>query len=110
VVVPQRRQEYPYGSEGGGLTSLLETLAMGRPLVATDRPMLHDYVTDEDTALLVPPEEPEALAAAIRRVLDDLELARRLGEGGRARVEAGLTTRHFAERIAPILRATASPS
>ena len=105
VVVPQRRQDYPYGSEGGGLTSLLETLAMARPLVATDRPILHDYVTDGETALLVPPEEPEALAEAIRRVLEDAELARRLGEAGRARVEAELTTRHFAERIAPILRA-----
>jgi glycosyltransferase involved in cell wall biosynthesis len=105
VVVPQRRQDYPYGSEGGGLTALLETLAMARPLVATDRPILHDYVTDGETALLVPPEEPEALAKAIRRVLEDAELARRLGAAGRARVEAELTTRHFAERIAPILRA-----
>jgi glycosyltransferase involved in cell wall biosynthesis len=105
VVVPQRRQDYPYGSEGGGLTSVLETLAMARPLVATDRPILRDYVTDGETALLVPPEEPEALAEAIRRVLEDAELARRLGEAGRARVEAELTTRHFAERIAPILRA-----
>jgi glycosyltransferase involved in cell wall biosynthesis len=103
VVVPQRRQEYPYGSEGGGLTSLLEALAMGRPLVATDRPILHDYVTDDETALLVPPEEPQALADTIGRVLGDRELARRLGAAGRARVEAELTTRHFAERIAPIL-------
>ena len=107
VVVPQRRQGYPYGSEGGGLTSLLETLAMGRPLVATGRPILHDYVTHEETALLVPPEEPERLAAAIRRVLEDAELARRLGAAARARVEAELTTRHFAERLAPILRAVA---
>jgi glycosyltransferase involved in cell wall biosynthesis len=77
-----------YGSEGGGLTSLLETLAMARPLVATDRPILRDYVADGETALLVPPEEPGALAEAIRRVLE----------------EAELTTRRFAERIAPILR------
>jgi glycosyltransferase involved in cell wall biosynthesis len=104
VVVAQRRQDYPYGSEGGGLTSLLEALAMARPLVATDRAILSDYVTDGETALLVPPEEPEALAEAIRRVLDDRDLARRLGEAGRARVETELTTRHFAERIAPILR------
>ena len=107
VVVPQRRQDYPYGSEGGGLTSILETLAMGRPLIATDRPILHDYVTHEETALLVPPEEPEPLAAAIARVLEDAELARRLGQAGRARVEAELTTRDFAERIVPILRGAA---
>jgi glycosyltransferase involved in cell wall biosynthesis len=104
VVVPQRRPGYPYGSEGGGLTSLLEALAMGRPLVASDRPILHDYVTHEETALLAPPEDPEALAAAVERVLGDAELAQRLGEAGRARVEAELTTRCFAERIAPILR------
>jgi glycosyltransferase involved in cell wall biosynthesis len=107
VVVPQRRQEYPYGSEGGGLTTLLETLAMARPLVATDRPILHDYVADGETALLVPPEEPEALAEAIGRVLGDDELARRLGEAGRARVEEELTTRRFARRIAPLLHAAA---
>jgi glycosyltransferase involved in cell wall biosynthesis len=108
VVVPQRRQEYPYGSEGGGLTSLLETLAMARPLVASERPILRDYVADGKTALLVPSEEPEALAAAIERVLGDADLARRLGQAGRARVEAELTTRHFAQRIAPILRAAAA--
>ena len=107
VVVPQRRQDYPYGSEGGGLTSLLETLAMARPLVASERPILHDYVAHEETALLVPPEEPDALAAAIGRLLGDPELAQRMGDAGRARVEAGLTTRHFAEQIAPILRAAA---
>ena len=108
VVVPQRRQDYPYGSEGGGLTSLLETLAMARPLVATDRPILRDYVADGKTALLVPPEDPEALADAIRRVLSDDDLARRLGKAGRARVDAELTTRHFAARIAPILRAASA--
>lgn len=104
VVVPQRRPEYPFGSEGGGLTSLLETLAMARPLVASDRPILHDYVADGETALLVPPEDPQALREGVERVLGDEELARRLGESGRARVEAELTTRHFAERIAPVLR------
>ena len=108
VVVPQRRPEYPYGSEGGGLTSVLETLAMARPLVATERPILDDYVTDGETALLVPPEEPEALAAAIERVVQDDELARRLGAAGRRRVEEALTTRHFADRIAPVLRAAAA--
>ena len=40
VVLPQRRPEYPYGSEGGGLTALLEALAMAKPLVASDKPIL----------------------------------------------------------------------
>jgi glycosyltransferase involved in cell wall biosynthesis len=107
VVLPQRRQEHPYGSEGGGLTALLEALAMARPLVASDRPILRDYVADGETGLLVPPEDPAALREAVERVLGDEELARRLGAAGRARVEEALTTRHFAERIAPVLREAA---
>jgi glycosyltransferase involved in cell wall biosynthesis len=107
VVLPQRRQEYPFGSEGGGLTALLEALAMAKPVVASDRAILRDYVTDGETALLVTPEDPAALREAVERVLGDDELARRLGSGGRTRVEASLTTRHFAERIAPVLREAA---
>jgi len=107
VVLPQRRPEYPYGSEGGGLTALLEALAMAKPVVASDRPILRDYVADGETALLVPPEDPAALREAVERVLGDAELARRLGAAGRARVEGALTTRHFAERIAPVLREAA---
>ena len=107
VVLPQRRPEYPYGSEGGGLTALLEALAMAKPVVASDRPILRDYVADGETALLVPPEDPPALREAVERILSDEELARRLAAAGRARVEGALTTRHFAERIAPVLREAA---
>jgi glycosyltransferase involved in cell wall biosynthesis len=105
VVVPQRRQDYRYGSEGGGLTALLEAMAMARPVVATDRPVLHDYIEEEKTALVVPPEEPESLQAGIARILDDPALGSSLGSAARSRVEQGLTTRHFARAIAPILRA-----
>lgn len=104
VVLPQRRQEYPFGSEGGGLTALLEAMAMAKPVVATDRPAIREYARDGETALLVPPEDPTALRAAIERVLGDRALARRLGLAGRARVEADYTTRRFAEGLAPLLR------
>ena len=107
VVVPQRRDGYPYGSEGGGLTALLEALAMARPVVASDRAVLHDYVVDGVSALLVAPEDPDALAAGISRVLDDPATADSLGGAGRARVEEALTSAHFAAGIAPILVAAA---
>ena len=105
VVLPQRHVDYPFGSEGGGLTALLEAMASGRPVVASDRPILHDYVECGTHALLVPPEDPEALRDAIRRVLEERELAASLGAAARARVDEGLTTHHFAAGIAPILRA-----
>jgi glycosyltransferase involved in cell wall biosynthesis len=104
VVLPQRSDAYPYGSEGGGLTTLLEAMAMGRPIVASDRAMLHDYVDDGVEALLVPPEDPHALRAAVQRVLADAELADSLGRAARARVERALTSREFAAKLAPVLR------
>jgi glycosyltransferase involved in cell wall biosynthesis len=103
VVLPQRRDDYPYGSEGGGLTALLEAMAMGKPVVATERSILRDYVEDGVDALVVPPEDPAALRAAIERVLGDRELAARLGAAARARVERAHTTRGFAARLAPVL-------
>src|SRR6185437_17077004 len=96
VVVPQRSDAYPFGSEGGGLTALLEAMAMGRPIVASDRAILHDYVADGVEALLVPPEDPAALRGAVERVLADPELARSLGAAARARVERSNTSSAFA--------------
>ena len=107
VVVPQFRDGYPYGSEGGGLTALLEAMAMGRPLVVSDRGIMRDYVRDGVEALIVPPEDPAALGDAIARILGDPNLAARLGAAARARVESALTSAHFAARIAPLLRAAA---
>ncbi len=75
-----------------------------RPIVATDRAILRDYVDDGVEALLVPPEDPVALRAAIDRVLGDPELARSLGLAARARVERAHTSREFAARLAPVLR------
>jgi glycosyltransferase involved in cell wall biosynthesis len=107
VVLPQRRADYPYGSEGGGLTALLEAMAMARPIVVTDRPMLRDYVEHENQVVFAPAEDPVALAAAIERVLSDAQLARSLGASARERVDAGLTTRHFAEQLVPIFERAA---
>jgi glycosyltransferase involved in cell wall biosynthesis len=104
VVVPQRRDGYVYGSEGGGITASLEAAASARPLVVTERAMLRDYVTDGENGVVVPPEEPTALREAIERLLGDATLAARLGAAGRARVERDHTTRGFAARLAPVLR------
>jgi glycosyltransferase involved in cell wall biosynthesis len=104
VVLPQRDDGYVYGSEGGGLTALLEAMAMGRPVIATERAILRDYLDDGVDGILVPPEDPAALREAVERVLGDPELAQSLGAAARARVERAHTSRGFAAELAPVLR------
>ncbi|HET8647710.1 MAG TPA: glycosyltransferase, partial [Vicinamibacteria bacterium] len=55
-----------------------EAMAAGRPLVASDLPSSREILRQEETALLVPPGDTAALAAALRRVLQDGALAARL--------------------------------
>ena len=81
---------------------LLEAMAHGRPVVATPVGGTPELVTDGETGLLVPPRDPEALAAALRRVLDDPDLARRLGTAARARVAERFTAAEQARRTLAI--------
>jgi len=59
---------------------LLEAVAVGCPVVATATGGTAEIIHDGETGLLVPPEDPTALADAICRFLEDRELAARLGE------------------------------
>jgi glycosyltransferase involved in cell wall biosynthesis len=72
-------------SEGLPL-SVLEAMAAGLPVVASDVGGVPELVVDGETGLLVPPGDPGLLAAAIERLLEDPSLSRRLGEAGRARI------------------------
>jgi glycosyltransferase involved in cell wall biosynthesis len=101
--LPIRAEGYRYGTDASGLTALLEAMATGRPIVATERTVFGDYVEDGGSALLVPPDDPNALRAAIERVMADDELADGLGAQARAAVDERLTTPEFARRLAAIL-------
>jgi len=57
---------------------LFDYMAAGVPIVASDLPSIQEVLSDGDNALLVPPEDPSALAAAIRRLLVNSGLADRL--------------------------------
>jgi glycosyltransferase involved in cell wall biosynthesis len=80
VVVPSRRE--PHG------TVVLEAWAQSRPLVAAAAEGPRELVNDGIDGILVPVDDPEALAAAIRRVLGDGNLRARLAAAGRATLEA----------------------
>jgi glycosyltransferase involved in cell wall biosynthesis len=80
VVVPSHTE--------GLSNALLEAMAMARPVVATAVGGNPDAVEAGVTGLLVPPRDPEALAAAVLRLLERPDEARRLGEAARRRVLA----------------------
>ncbi|WP_309102944.1 glycosyltransferase family 4 protein [Microbacterium sp.] len=87
VVVPTRPNLH-----ASGMTVALEALATARPVVVTDTPGMHQYVSEGRTGHLVPPEDPAALALALLRLLDDREHAAELGQNGRIEVERHFTT------------------
>jgi len=81
----------------GLCVAVLEAQAAGVPVIATPVGGMRDTVVHEETGLVVPREDAPALAAAIRRLLDDRPFARRLGDEGRRRVRERYTTRRMIE-------------
>jgi glycosyltransferase involved in cell wall biosynthesis len=108
AVVALRKAEYPFGSEGSGVTALLEAKASATPLVATDRPIIRDYLRHDETALIVEEENADALRAGIERILDDSAHAEALARAGRRRVEERHTMNDMAAALAPLMKAAAS--
>lgn len=91
-------------SEAFGLCQI-EAMACGLPIVATDLPTgVPEVNRDGESGLIVPPADTAALAAAIKRLLDDEPLRRRLGEGGRRRAEAHYRAETMAARVCEIYR------
>lgn len=77
--------------------ALLEALVARSAVVAADVGSVSEAVLDGKTGLLVPPEDPAALADAIRRLLADGDLRRRLGEQGRRLVLERFTATHMTQ-------------
>jgi glycosyltransferase involved in cell wall biosynthesis len=78
--VPTRRAMSPL--------KMFEYMAAARPIVATDFPTIREVLTDADNAVLVEPDDPQALAAGIRRIRNDAALADRIASQARRDSEA----------------------
>ena len=95
---------------GLGITGTLrESLAMETPVVATRAMGNPELIGHEEHGLLVPPRAPEALAAAVLRLLADPAWARSLGRAGRRRVVAGFSTRAKVERLESLYAHVTTP-
>jgi phosphatidylinositol alpha-mannosyltransferase len=75
------------GRESFGIV-LVEAMAAGLPVIASDIPGYREVVRDGLDGILVPPNDPAGLAGGLRRVLDDPDLRARLAAAGRERAEA----------------------
>ncbi len=73
------------GDQDGLPVAMLEALASGCAVIASDLPGLNEAVQDGVSGLLVPPRDVDALAGALADLLTEPELAARLGEGARTR-------------------------
>lgn len=91
----------PSRDEGLGMAAL-EAMASGLPVVATRVGGLPEVVQEGRTGLLVPSEDPAALAAALTALAADLSMARRMGAAGRARVEAQFTAEAMRQATARV--------
>lgn len=82
----------PTGGRGEGCpVALLEAMACGKACIATDIPGARDLVIHQESGLLVPPEDPAALAEALTALARATELRREYGLAARRRVEQHFT-------------------
>jgi glycogen synthase len=105
VVIPSRHEEL------GG--TVLEAMTAGRPVVVTDVGGLPDAVGHGEAGLIVPPCDPPALTAAIRKYLESPELRRQHGEAGTAQArgyELVAVTRRLGEVYADVVGAAQASS
>lgn len=88
-----------FGSDCSGQTVILETLAMGRAVIATERAWLTEYLEDSRDFLSVPASDPEALAQAMREVWNNDSLRQDLATHGQCTVRKKYASRRFAENL-----------
>ncbi len=95
-VLPAR--EEPGDIEGFGLV-FLEAGACGKPVIGARAGGVVDAIVDGETGLLVPPDDPVALAEALASLFRDPEHARQLGANARERILRRCTWNHAADQI-----------
>jgi glycosyltransferase involved in cell wall biosynthesis len=80
-------------------TKLVEAMAMGRPVVASDLPRMAAIVRATGCGIVVPHDDPAAHAAAIRRLLQNPDEARAMGAAGRAAFLDGMAFENEADAL-----------
>lgn len=94
----------PSGKMEGIPVALMEALAMEVPVVTTRISGIPELISDGETGLLVPPEDPSALAQALLRLYQNPALGRQMGQRGRAKVLAAFNLLENSRQLYALLR------
>ena len=92
------------GDRDGIPNVFMESMAMGVPVVATRVSAIPEIVSDGQTGLLVEPGRPDEMAAALRRILTDSELRKRVIIAARQRVTERFDNRVLIQRLVEIYK------
>lgn len=95
------------GDRDGIPNVLLEAMAMGLPVITTNVSGIPELVHDKTNGLLVQPQAPEELAAAMTQVLQDPALRQRLGKNGRDTVAEKFSSTHHISKVLNLLMGNA---
>ena len=87
-----------YANEGVPQT-ILQAMVMNKAVVASDLPPLREVVIENETGLLTSIKDPESIAAAVIRLINDNGLSRRLGENARKLVMSSYLKTHMLDKI-----------
>jgi colanic acid/amylovoran biosynthesis glycosyltransferase len=98
----------PSGKMEGVPVALMEAMALGTPVIASDLSGVSELIIDDETGLLVPPGNPTAIADAVERITTDHAMRRRLVCAGRHRVEDRYDLTRNAQRLAMVLTGSAA--
>lgn len=93
----------PSLEEGSGSIAILEAMAAGLPIIATNVDGIPEDVKDGLSGILVPPANPHALADAIEKLLANPSLARRLGQNARSQYQKKYSERNVRTNLKKIL-------
>lgn len=101
LLLPSRDEVFP--------VTIMEAMSLGKPVIATAVGGVAEMIRDGIDGLVVPPEDPAALAAAIERLAADRGLLRRMGESARARFFEQFTIERFGDRLLALIEPLLPP-
>lgn len=103
VVVPLLANDFQ-----AGVTTILEAMAMGKPVIVSATEGQGDIVVDSETGVLVPPGDEDALHSELARLLADPAERLRLGSNARRAVQERYSLDRYVEALAASMRAAAA--